>query len=130
NICSEPFSPTGAVSVQENYSVLRDRAVAYINVDISVYANATLQVSGSPAAQGVVFAAAKQVQAPGPGSLSVYENWKRFANRTSPAHGVIPSMGYLTGAGSDYASFMHFLGITSMDVSYTYDKVRAWERGG
>lgn len=33
-------------------------------------------------------------------------------------------MGYLTGAGSDYAAFMHYLGISSMDITYTYDRVR------
>lgn len=33
-------------------------------------------------------------------------------------------MGYLTGAGSDYAAFMHYLGISSMDIAYTYDRVR------
>ncbi len=33
------------------------------------------------------------------------------------------SMGYLTGAGSDYAPFVHYLGITSMDIAYTYDSV-------
>lgn len=27
------------------------------------------------------------------------------------------------GAGSDYASFIHFLGISSMDLAYTYDRV-------
>lgn len=32
-------------------------------------------------------------------------------------------MGYLTGAGSDYAAFVHYLGIASMDISYTYDRV-------
>lgn len=32
------------------------------------------------------------------------------------------SLGTL-GAGSDYASFIHFLGITSMDLAYTYDRV-------
>lgn len=32
-------------------------------------------------------------------------------------------MGYLTGAGSDYAAFVHYLGITAMDMSYTYDRV-------
>lgn len=32
-------------------------------------------------------------------------------------------LGYLTGAGSDYAAFVHYLGITSMDISYTYDRV-------
>lgn len=33
-------------------------------------------------------------------------------------------LGYLTGAGSDYAAFVHYLGITSVDMSYTYDRVR------
>lgn len=32
-------------------------------------------------------------------------------------------LGYLTGAGSDYAAFVHYLGITSVDMSYTYDGV-------
>lgn len=32
-------------------------------------------------------------------------------------------MGYLSGAGSDYAAFVHYLGIASMDISYTYDRV-------
>lgn len=27
------------------------------------------------------------------------------------------------GAGSDYAPFIHFLGISSMDLAYTYDQV-------
>ncbi|KAG6927605.1 N-acetylated alpha-linked acidic dipeptidase like 1, partial [Chelydra serpentina] len=31
------------------------------------------------------------------------------------------SLGSL-GAGSDYASFIHYLGITSMDIAYTYDR--------
>jgi len=33
-------------------------------------------------------------------------------------------VGYLSGAGSDYAAFVHYLGITSMDIAYTYDRVR------
>lgn len=33
------------------------------------------------------------------------------------------SLWYLTGAGSDYAPFVHYLGITSLDISYTFDKV-------
>lgn len=32
------------------------------------------------------------------------------------------SLGSL-GAGSDYAPFIHFLGISSMDIAYTYDRV-------
>lgn len=38
-------------------------------------------------------------------------------------------IGYLTGAGSDYAAFVHYLGITSLDMSYTYDRVgKKWWR--
>uniref|UniRef100_A0A8C5HKY0 Aminopeptidase NAALADL1 n=1 Tax=Gouania willdenowi TaxID=441366 RepID=A0A8C5HKY0_GOUWI len=60
--------------------------------------------------------------APGLDSTSVYDNWVQFSNRTSPTHGVIPRVGYLSGAGSDYAPFVHYLGIASMDLSYTYDR--------
>uniref|UniRef100_A0AAQ6ARD7 Aminopeptidase NAALADL1 n=1 Tax=Amphiprion ocellaris TaxID=80972 RepID=A0AAQ6ARD7_AMPOC len=63
-----------------------------------------------------------QVNAPGESSTSVYEAWKLHSNRTSPTHGVIPRLGYLTGAGSDYAAFVHYLGISSIDMSYTYDR--------
>uniref|UniRef100_A0AAX7TL81 Uncharacterized protein n=1 Tax=Astatotilapia calliptera TaxID=8154 RepID=A0AAX7TL81_ASTCA len=63
------------------------------------------------------------VKAPGH-EKSVYDNWLQYTNKTSPTHGLIPRMGYLTGAGSDYAPFSHYLGITSMDMSYTYDKTK------
>lgn len=36
------------------------------------------------------------------------------------------SVGYLSGAGSDYAAFVHYLGISSIDMSYTYDRV--WKK--
>uniref|UniRef100_G3PKD8 Aminopeptidase NAALADL1 n=1 Tax=Gasterosteus aculeatus aculeatus TaxID=481459 RepID=G3PKD8_GASAC len=85
-------------------------------------ANATLRASGMPSLQNVIFKATKQVDAPGLGATSVYDNWIRYANRTSSAHGPIPRVGYLTGAGSDYAAFVHYLGIASMDISYTYDR--------
>lgn len=38
------------------------------------------------------------------------------------AHLPSRSLGSL-GAGSDYAPFIHFLGISSMDIAYTYDRV-------
>ncbi|KAK1892382.1 Aminopeptidase NAALADL1 [Dissostichus eleginoides] len=104
------------------YTELSERTVAYINVDIAVFANATLRASGMPSLQNVIFKASKQVDAPGLDSTSVYDNWIQYANRTSPTHGLIPKVGYLSGAGSDYAAFVHYLGITSMDISYTYDR--------
>ncbi|TNN29102.1 N-acetylated-alpha-linked acidic dipeptidase-like protein [Liparis tanakae] len=130
---AEEFGLIGSAEYTEQYfTKLSERTVAYINVDIAVFGkklllhsvrtNATLKASGMPSLQNVIFKAAKQVDAPGLDSTSVYDNWIRYANRTSSAHGPIPKVGYLSGAGSDYAAFVHYLGITSMDISYTYDR--------
>ncbi|XP_056150239.1 aminopeptidase NAALADL1 [Lampris incognitus] len=126
---AEEFGLIGSAEYTEQYyAKLSERTVAYINVDISVFANATLRASAMPSAQSVIFKAAKQVKAPGLVSTSVYDNWIRYSNRTSPAHGPIPRVGFLSGAGSDYAAFVHYLGITSMDISYTYDRTKTKAR--
>lgn len=96
-------------------------------VDISVFANATLRVQGTPPVQSVVFSAAKQIPAPDPSRLSIYDNWIRYFNRSSPVYGLVPRLGSL-GAGSDYAPFIHFLGISSMDIAYTYDQSKTSAR--
>ncbi|KAI3371993.1 hypothetical protein L3Q82_006863 [Scortum barcoo] len=106
---AEEFGLIGSAEYTEQYfTVLSERTVAYINVDIAVFGKKLYYLS--------------RVDAPGLDSTSVYDNWIRYSNKTSPAHGVIPTMGYLSGAGSDYAAFVHYLGITSMDMSYTYDR--------
>ncbi|KAF7649282.1 hypothetical protein LDENG_00144100 [Lucifuga dentata] len=88
---AEEFGLIGSAEYAEQYSTrLKERTIAYINVDIAVFANATLRVSAMPLAQNVIFTAAKQVKAPGLDSTSVYDNWIQFSNRTSPAYGVIP----------------------------------------
>ncbi|XP_068167084.1 aminopeptidase NAALADL1 [Antennarius striatus] len=120
---AEEFGLIGSAEYTEQYfTKLSERTVAYINVDIAVFANDTFRASGMPSLQSVIFKATKQVDAPGLESMSVYDNWFQYSNRVSPAHGPIPKMGYLSGAGSDYAAFVHYLGITSLDMSYTYDK--------
>uniref|UniRef100_A0A8C9YVL9 Aminopeptidase NAALADL1 n=1 Tax=Sander lucioperca TaxID=283035 RepID=A0A8C9YVL9_SANLU len=120
---AEEFGLIGSAEYTEQYfTKLSERTVAYINVDIAVFANATLRASGMPSLQKIIFKAAKQVDAPGLDSTSVYDNWIQYSNRTSQANGLIPNVGYLSGAGSDYAAFVHYLGITSMDISYTYDR--------
>uniref|UniRef100_A0A671WYG0 N-acetylated alpha-linked acidic dipeptidase like 1 n=1 Tax=Sparus aurata TaxID=8175 RepID=A0A671WYG0_SPAAU len=120
---AEEFGLIGSAEYTEQYfTKLSERTVAYINVDIAVFANATLRASGMPSVQNVIFKAAKQVNAAGMESTSVYDNWIKYSNWTSPEHGLIPKMGHLTGAGSDYAAFVHYLGITAMDISYTYDR--------
>ncbi|XP_069865961.1 aminopeptidase NAALADL1-like [Dipodomys merriami] len=125
---AEEFGLIGSTEfTEEFFSKLQERAVAYLNVDISVFANATLRAQGTPPVQSVIFSAAKEIGAPGPSGLSIYDNWIRYSNRSSPVYGLIPSMGTL-GAGSDYAPFIHFLGISSMDLAYTYDKSKTSAR--
>ncbi|XP_042294830.1 aminopeptidase NAALADL1 [Sceloporus undulatus] len=125
---AEEFGLIGSTEyTEEFYSKLHQRSVAYINVDIAVFANATLRAQGTPPAQNVIFQAAQQVKTPAEPSMSVYENWKRHFNRSSPVYGTIPSLGSL-GAGSDYAPFVHYLGITSMDIAYTYDRSKTSAR--
>ncbi|XP_069499170.1 aminopeptidase NAALADL1 [Ambystoma mexicanum] len=125
---AEEFGLIGSTEYTEEYfSKLRERAVAYINVDISVFANATFRAQGTPPVQNVIFKAAQQVKIPNNTMVTVYDNWKRFFNRTSPSYGLIPSLGTL-GAGSDYAPFIHYLGITSMDLAYTYDRSKTSAR--
>ncbi|KAM9858428.1 aminopeptidase NAALADL1 [Aulostomus maculatus] len=126
---AEEFGLLGSAEYTEQYfTKLSERTVAYINVDIAVFANATLRALGMPSVQNVIFTATKQVKAPGGDSMSVYDNWIRYTNRTSPTYGPIPSVGFLTAEGSDYAAFVHYLGITSIDMSYTYDKTRTKAR--
>ncbi|XP_051923665.1 aminopeptidase NAALADL1 [Hippocampus zosterae] len=126
---AEEFGLIGSSEYTEQYlTKLSERTVAYINVDVAVQGNASLQASGMPSLQNVIFKAAKQVKAPGMDSMSVYDKWIRYANRTSPVYGPIPSFGYLTGAGSDYAPFVHYLGITSLDISYTFDRTKTRSR--
>ncbi|XP_053058932.1 aminopeptidase NAALADL1 isoform X3 [Acinonyx jubatus] len=125
---AEEFGLIGSTEfTEEFFSKLQERTVAYINVDISVFANATLRAQGTPPVQSVIFSAAKQIPAPGLDGLSIYDNWIRYFNRSSTAYGLVPSLGSL-GAGSDYAPFIHFLGISSMDIAYTYDRSKTSAR--
>ncbi|CAN2388276.1 acidic dipeptidase-like, partial [Pristimantis euphronides] len=87
---AEEFGLIGSTEFAEDYySKLRDRTAAYINVDISVFANATLRAQGTPPVQNVIFTAAKQVKTPISPSLSVYDNWIRYFNRTSSLYGKL-----------------------------------------
>ncbi|XP_037002338.2 aminopeptidase NAALADL1 [Artibeus jamaicensis] len=125
---AEEFGLIGSTEfTEEFFSKLQERTVAYINVDIAVFANATLRAQGTPPIQSVIFSAAKQIPAAGPGGLSIYDNWIRYFNRSSSVYGLVPSLGSL-GAGSDYAPFIHFLGISSMDIAYTYDRSKTSAR--
>lgn len=111
------------ISLPATVPELHPRAVSKVTVSWSSNtANATLRALGSPVAQHVIFTASKQVshrgpnisthfihesersnvshycyqvKIPGSDTVSVYSNWMRHSNRTSPTHGVIPKYVFL-----------------------------------
>uniref|UniRef100_A0A8C5HLM7 Aminopeptidase NAALADL1 n=1 Tax=Gouania willdenowi TaxID=441366 RepID=A0A8C5HLM7_GOUWI len=98
---AEEFGLIGSAEYTEQYfTMLSERTIAYINVDIAVFANATLRASAMP-------------------ELHI-EKLTNELIRLSVQTRIL--VGYLSGAGSDYAPFVHYLGIASMDLSYTYDR--------
>ncbi|PNI93941.1 NAALADL1 isoform 21, partial [Pan troglodytes] len=38
---------------------------------------------------------------PGPGDLSIYDNWIRYFNRSSPVYGLVPRLQQPSGCGPD-----------------------------
>uniref|UniRef100_H2YB01 glutamate carboxypeptidase II n=1 Tax=Ciona savignyi TaxID=51511 RepID=H2YB01_CIOSA len=109
--------------VEELQKELRARAVAYLNVDIAVEGNYSLAVDGVASLSQAVFDAAKSVPNPNPSEVSsgrptLYDTWKfRF-----PASvGDKPSYHGLS-SGSDYTAFLQIIGISSVDLRYTYDE--------
>uniref|UniRef100_S4RA49 N-acetylated alpha-linked acidic dipeptidase like 1 n=1 Tax=Petromyzon marinus TaxID=7757 RepID=S4RA49_PETMA len=127
---AEEFGLIGSVEwAEEYYKTLMERAVGYINVDISVFANATLRVRGTPPMQRVRHSSPPQVKHPDlSGShKSVYDVWLSHYNRTSPSLGVIPKLLEI-GDGSDYGPFIHYLGVPCIDFSYTYDSSKSKAR--
>ncbi|CAK8692127.1 unnamed protein product [Clavelina lepadiformis] len=113
--------------VEEFEKELQFRAVAYLNVDISVQGNYSFRGVGASGLRDVVFEATKLVSNPDPqeiaaGRTKVYDTWAfRSKNNHSESNPGLPNFPSL-GSGSDYAPFQHTLGVSSVDLRYTYDK--------
>jgi N-acetylated-alpha-linked acidic dipeptidase len=86
--------------VEQNERALSTKAVTYINVDIAVDGNLTLQLSGSPLLKSPITKHVKEVKDPHGGN--VYDQ-------------MVKAKGDFTyknlGSGSDYASFYQFVGM-------------------
>ncbi|KAM8920874.1 putative N-acetylated-alpha-linked acidic dipeptidase [Pelodytes ibericus] len=110
--------------VEEMGKVLGPRTVVYLNVDLSLAGNSTLRALASPILHKLLFESAKKVENPNPdevkaGRNTVFDTW--LASLPSSYDPATPRVGSL-GSGSDYASFLQLLGISSADVRYTYDQ--------
>eukprot|EP00794_Sanderia_malayensis_P015765 gene15765-17356_t len=105
--------------VEEHQSILRERAVAYLNVDIAVEGNYTVRLRGTPELDNAFFDATKKVPAPD-ANTNLFEDWlKKNRNPSAPSE---PKTIVAT-SGSDYKPFYHTIGISCVDLRYMFAKL-------
>ncbi|XP_033638801.1 putative N-acetylated-alpha-linked acidic dipeptidase isoform X1 [Asterias rubens] len=108
--------------VEEYAQKLGARAISYLNLDIAVSGTYVVEIAGTPNLYSTIYKAAMKIPDPNPeGSRqTVYDTWKErdLKGNTKDGH---PHIGTL-GSGSDYAPFLQILGISAIDLTYTYDQ--------
>lgn len=99
---------------------MAERAVAYLNVDIAVTGNYTLDGGATPLVHHALYEATKKVPNPNTAQAgrSVYDNWKMTTPNEDKTQPKISPL----GSGSDFASFVQQFGLPSVDLTYTYDE--------
>lgn len=109
----------GSVEWLEEYTrLLSARAVAYLNVDMSVDGNYSFRAKSAPLLDWVLARGTMKVPSP-LGNESAFDEWiRKIPNRLG--------MNYLPRfqqprAGSDYVNFIQRLGIPIVDIRYTYN---------
>ncbi|GFO21487.1 N-acetylated-alpha-linked acidic dipeptidase 2 [Plakobranchus ocellatus] len=120
---AEEYGLIGSAEWVEQYvSTLRERAVAYLNIDIAIRGNDTLKASSTPLMHNIVYEASKKVRNPNPaeiaaGRLTVFDTWQNVLTPPGESLPIITSL----GSGSDYAPLLQKAGITAIDASYSFD---------
>ena len=115
--------------VEENAAELREKAVAYLNVDVAV-SGANFSASSVPSMWKLIRAAAQDVRDPKTGK-SLYEAWRNRVREAAPESELFdtngnekpstpPRIGAL-GSGSDYTPFLQHLGVPSLDMGFGGD---------
>lgn len=119
---AEEFGLIGSQEWVEQHRVqLHHQAVAYLNVDIAVQGNGTLEVSSSPLLAHLIWESTKKLPNPDKdevahGRTSVFDTW--LANSPSFNNPDTEPRFLDLASDSDYAPFYHELGIPSVDVRY------------
>ena len=90
--------------VEENERALSTKAITYINIDIAVYGNSSLKLSGSPLLKTAITKNIKEVD--DPHGKTVYDQIIKAKNQSNNTTSIYDPL----GAGSDYASFYQFCG--------------------
>lgn len=115
--------------VEENAVELREKAVAYLNMDAAV-SGSNFGASSVPSLWNVIYEAARDVRDPKT-KKSIFETWRDRVWENTPeadrfdANGnerpvATPRIGAL-GSGSDYTPFLQHLGVPSLDMAFGGD---------
>lgn len=132
-LCSWDAEEQGLIGstewAEEKASELKEKAVAYLNMDVAV-SGPNFGASSVPSMWKLIHAAAEEVRDPKTGR-SVYEAWKdrawentseadRYDAEGNPKPVPAPRIGAL-GSGSDYTPFLQHLGVPSLDMGFGGD---------
>lgn len=123
----EIFVVGSAEWVEENARILQDRAVAYLNMDVAVSGNFSINVDANPLLQDVAVSLTKEVCDPTISHTcrSMYDVMlERDVTKHVNGSPVCDNLSF----GSDYASFYHFIGVSSADWSYIFGGVHGIRR--
>ncbi|XP_062206804.1 probable glutamate carboxypeptidase LAMP1 [Phragmites australis] len=107
---AEEYGLTGSTEwVEENREMLSSRAVAYLNVDVSVV-GPVFHPSATPQLDELLQETIKLVQDPDNSSLTVYDSWVKS--------NISPMIGRLGNGGSDFSAFVQHAGIPSTNMVF------------
>ncbi|KAL5222281.1 hypothetical protein ABZP36_026994 [Zizania latifolia] len=112
-LCSwdaEEYGLTGSTEwVEENREMLSSRAVAYLNVDVSVV-GPVFRPSATPQLDELLQETTKLVQDPDNSSQTVYDSWVKS--------NISPMIERLGSGGSDFLAFVQHVGIPSTNMVF------------
>ncbi|XP_067681222.1 N-acetylated-alpha-linked acidic dipeptidase 2-like [Haliotis asinina] len=125
---AEEYGLLGSNEWVEQYRKnLRERAVAYLNVDISMQGNYSIRALGTPLLYRATYEAAKKVPNPNDaevaaGRPTAYDTWLHsFPWKDEDGNSLnIPVINSL-GSSSDFAPLLQITGVTAVDFRYTYN---------
>jgi len=114
---------------EENADELREKAVAYLNMDAAV-SGANFGASSVPSMWKLIRSAAQDVRDPKTGK-SIYDAWRDRVRVDSPDSELFDTNGNekpsptpaisALGSGSDYTPFLQHLGVPSLDMGFGGD---------
>ncbi|MDX6694617.1 MAG: N-acetylated-alpha-linked acidic dipeptidase [Blastocatellia bacterium] len=132
-LCSwdgEEYGLIGSTEWAEELAAeLKEKAVAYLNMDVGV-AGANFGASSVPSLWQLIRGATRDVRDPKTGK-TIYEAWQARSRSQSPLPALTSRSGTDTpiaearigalGSGSDYTPFLQHLGVPSLDMGFNGD---------